>query len=133
MGKVEITEEEWQEAFELFSCWCTGHEVANALGVCYSTFKKKLKEEKGLTIQEAKKRFRHKGSAVIKKAQFELVRQLHPSAVIFLSKALLGYRDNESASESVPSITIHTADGKIYDFGKFKKQEESNNDEDDDE
>ena len=115
---------DWARAEHLFSCWCSGKEVAADLGVSYATFKNALRECRGMTVTQAKQTFRAKGGATIKEAQFQLVSQLDKTMIIFLSKALLGYRDNDQQQGQTPNIVIQTAGGETYDFSKFQGSEE---------
>ena len=125
-NRLEI---DWERVKHLFSCWCSGKEVAADLGVSYQTFKNALREVQGMTVTEAKQLYRAKGGATIKEAQFQLVSQLDKTMIIFLSKALLGYRDNDQQQGQTPNIVIQTAGGETYDFSKFQETEEPGEDE----
>ena len=85
---------------------CTKSEICSALGVDNNTLDRRLKEHYNADFSNVYKKYSENGKISLRRILHEHAKK-NPATAIFLSKNLLGYRDQpEVSSETVEQVTF---------------------------
>lgn len=113
--EIEITPEMWENAEKMAYIQCTGEEIANILGISYSTLVRRLKEIGWASFEEWFKRYSAGGRMSLRRRQFRMS-ETNPTMAIWLGKQWLGQKDHHE-------VEVSKKPTKMFDTSKMSKAE----------
>lgn len=97
---IELTEKDWNTVEKLCSLHCTGEEIAGILDVDYDTLNTRIKEKYGYGFSDYFKKKSAKGSASLRRRQYELAMDGNPTMLVWLGKQYLGQVDKQAVDNT---------------------------------
>ena len=98
---IELTDKDWNTIEKLCSLHCTGEEIAGILDIDYDTLNTRIKEKYGYGFSDYFKKKSAKGSASLRRRQYELAMDGNPTMLVWLGKQYLGQVDKQELNANV--------------------------------
>ncbi|AGH57501.1 hypothetical protein PSYG_00040 [Psychrobacter phage pOW20-A] len=114
---IELTEKDWNTIEKLCSLHCTGEEIAGILDIDYDTLNTRIKEKYGYGFSDYFKKKSAKGSASLRRRQYELAMDGNPTMLVWLGKQYLGQVDKQGIDHTTGGKEIKSGLGHFYGRG----------------